>query len=643
MAKEVEKIATIIPENEYKSDLEVQVRYHLSKIPPQVKNKIKYSRTEIPNFKDKREEAEFKIQEFKRCMEGYNGMSPKMYFWFNYCVLRDPELGKIRPTYRTITRDWFDFIEEHQSRPDKRGIIAIKRRRVGASWMAAADVLHDCIFSPTTAMIGMNSKSEKDSRDLFKHVKYIYQNLPEWMRPLTAASDRRDYMEFSYHYDLEKQEVVAQKGLNTVKKGSQNWIVSVSPTDSGHEGSAYSKLIIDEAGKIPNLLTIWGYAKDCLMKPPRMVGQSLIFGTVGNIDKDGAGLREMWLKSEEYKFDKFFFGGYNAMDGMLDEFGNDLTEHAVRYIIYERDRLKNSPKQLAIEKQKYPLDEDDAFNQMREGGVGNILLIDEQITKLNINPPEMRKGWMRPKPDGGVDFVPNPDGKIVIYEMPDHSRLNGYQAGCDPADHDDTKKTKDVSNLALAIVAKPFGLDAPKLVAEYVDRPDKLDKFFEQSAMLLKWYNGTKVLIEDNRARMVNYFKEKYPELLPLVPKSIATAKQGVEMKHSVRMTEERKQQMMGLIEDNVDKYSQFIPSVRLLEEFKVFGDAHAEDDLAIAYGWALVMLQADKRAVQHRDAVENNRPKFHYEKDRFGRPILVTGNSNTIIKRTIPKHPLFR
>jgi hypothetical protein len=640
MAKEIEKIASIITENDFKPDLEIEVKYHLSKIPEQKKNTIKYKRVEYPTFRDKREEFLYQVEEFRRCREGYNGMSPKMYFWFNYCCLRDPELGKIRPEYRTITRDWFDFIEEHQSRPDKRGIIAIKRRRVGASWMSAADALHDCLFTQS-AMIGMSSKSEKDSRDLFKHIKYIYQNLPSWMRPLAAASDRRDYMEFSYHWDIDRNKVVSQKGLNTEKRGTQNWIVSLPPTDSGHEGAAYSKLVIDEAGKIPNLLTIWGYAQDCLMKPPRVVGQSLIFGTVGNIDGSGSGIKEMWEKSEEYRFDKFFFGGYNAMDGMIDEYGNDLTEHAVRYIIYERDRLKQSAKQLSNFRQKYPLNDVDAFNLNTDGGVGNIILINEQITKLNINPPETRVGWMRRNPDGGVDFVPNPSGKVIVYELPDHSRVNGYVAGSDPADADDSKKSKDNSNLALTIVAKPFGTDSPKLVLEYVDRPAKLDSFFEQSAMCLEWYNNTKVLIEDNRARMVNYFQTNYPKLLPLVPKSIATAKQGVEMKNSVRMTEERKQQMMGLMEDYIDKYCEFIPSISLLEEHKVFGDAHSDDDRAIAWGWSLVMLQADKRAVQHASDTLSNRPQAHFQ--RVGNLIQLVNTKGEPIRRlTLPKNPLF-
>jgi hypothetical protein len=629
MAKELKDNPHIIPANEFKEELEKQVQYYLSQVPPQDKNTIKYTHIVYPKFKDKREELDYQFEEIRRCKYGWNSMSGKMYFWFNYCYLRDPELGKIRPEYRTISRDWFNFIEEHQRQENKTGIVAVKRRRIGASWMAAADVLHDCIFNPYY-QVGMNSKGEKDSRDLFKHVKFIYQNLPDWLRPRSTASDRRDYMEFAaYNKDSHG---------NRIKEGLQSWIVSVPPTDSAHEGAAYSKLIIDEAGKISNLLTIWAFAQDCLMKPPKRVGLPIIFGTVGDIDKDGKGLKDMWDNAGVYKFDRFFFAGYNAMDGMLDEYGNDLTEHAIRYIVYERDRLKKVRRELEAFKQKYPLTIKDAFNQVTSGGVGNTILINEQITKLTYNPPESRTGWMRAKPDGGVDFVPNPDGKIIVYDLPDSKRVNGYLAGADPAEFDDLKKKagKDISDLALAIIAKPFGTDPPKLVLEYVDRPEKLDSFFEQTAMALKWYNNTKVLIEDNRARMVNYFKVNYPTLLPLVPKSIATAVGGIEMKYSVKMTEERKQQMMGLIEDHIDRYSEFIPSTKLLEQFKVFGDLHADDDLAIAFGWALVMLQADKRAVQTLEESLKNKISHSYQ--RMGNGIKIITPRNTTRRMTVPK-----
>lgn len=626
--KEKEDQAGIIPLNEYQDDLEKEVQYYLSTAQkPTFISKKRYTPNKYPEkFRDKREELDYQLEEVRRIIEGYDSLCGKGYGWLNYAKLRDPERGKISPEFRATQEGYFQKIESLQANPG-RGIVGFKRRRVGFSWMEGWDAEHDCITKPFY-QIGMNSKSENDSRLMFKNVKFIHQNLPDWLRPRATASDRRDFMEYAF---FEKDAMG-----NRIKKGIQSWISSVAPTDNAHEGQAYSKLIIDEAGKIVNLMNIWQYAEDCLRINTRRVGIPLIMGTVGQIDKDGKSLMELYMNNDAYSLDRFVFMGYNGL--IVDEFGNDLIEDAIRWVIYERFKMKAATKRVQMAfLQKYPLCERDAFSQVVDGGVGNIILINDQITKLYQNPPETRTGWMRAKPDGGVDFVPNPQGKIIVYELPDHKRVNGYVAGADPADSDDKKKKagKDISDLALAILAKPFGTEPPKLVLEYVDRPEKLDSFFEQSAMALKWYNNTKALVEDNRARMINYFKANYPHLLPLVPASILTAKGGFEMKNSITMTEVRKQQGMGLVEDHIDHYSTFVPSIRFLEQCKVFGDLHADDDLCMAYLLALVMLQADKKAVQLADQVQKT-PTYRLE--RVGNGLLRPSVSLVSNPRKIPR-----
>lgn len=635
MAKEFEQIASVIPENEYQPDLEKDVEYYFSIAEkPSILYKKRYTAHKIPEkFKDKREETEYFLEEIRRLIHGYDGLCGKGYGWINHAKIRDPERGKIIPQFRAKQEEYFKKIEELQQNKGS-GLVGFKRRRWGFSWAGAWDDEHDAMTKPFY-QIGMNSKSENDSRLLFRNVKFIHQNLPDQLRPRATASDRRDFMHYAY---FEKD-----ANGNKITKGIQSWISSVAPTDNAHEGQAYSKLRIDEAGKIANLLAIWGYAEDCLRLNTRRVGLPIILGTVGDIDKDGKGLMELYMNNKAYDLERFAVYGYHGL--VMDQFGNDLIKEAIRFIIYERKKLESATRKIReAYVQKYPLCEKDAFNHITDGGVGNVQLINTQIVKL-MNPIEKRIGFMRRKEDGGVDFVPDHNnGKVIVYSLPDQLRIHGYVAGADPADHDDAKLNKDTSELALAIVAKPFGLEPPRLALEYCDRPEKLDKFFEQAAMCLQWYNNCKVLIEDNRARMVNYFKEHYLYLLPLVPKSIGTARIGFEMKHSVRMTEERKQQMMGLMEDAIDKYSEFFPSIKLLEQHKVFADEHATDDLAIAWGWALVMLQAEKRIAKRSDGEEDpNKPNFHYEKIGQMIRMVTAAQPHPVAKIRLPRHPLFR
>ena len=637
--KEIDKVdhPDIIPLNERKPELEKLVAFHMTEIEvPRFISTKRYTSNVMPEkFSSKFERQEFEAEEIKRLINGYDGLSGKGYGWLNYAKIRALKGGKIVPQFRSAQEGYFRKMDELKNAAitggDVRGIVGYKRRRVGFSWMASWNIWHNCATTPFW-QVGMNSKGDVDSRRLFAFVKFMHQNVPAFLRPRASVADRRDYMEFAYWYDVIKKKVTASKGMNCEKRGLQSWILSLPPTDNAHEGQAYNELLIDEAGKQDNLLKNWSFAEDTLLDNTRRVGIPVILGTVGDIDKDGKGLMEMYLNSDSYSLDKFAYHGYNGL--IMDEFGNDMIEDAVRWIIYERDRRKNSSREVREAfVQKYPLNQRDAFNYVTSGGVGNIELINDQLIKLDINPPEKRVGWMRRKPDGGVDFVPNPDGKVIVYEIPDPNRANGYVAGLDGVDHDDKRKSRDNSDLGLAIIAKPFGVAPPRLCVEYVDRPMKVDSFFEQSAMILEWYNFTKVLIEDNRYRAVNYFKLHHPKLLPLVPKSLATAFKGaVEMKNSVTMTEERRQQMMGLIESNVDSYSEHNPSKRLYQQFKVFGDEHADDDLAIAYGWGLVLLQADRRPARSADELQKTvSTRLEWKNGRLTpmhneKPILMQG-----------------
>lgn len=608
MSKVKEEIPGIIPANEFKPELEKLVAYYTAKAKSETNLYFtKHHTRNIPpaRFKDKREELEYQIEEIRRIQEGYDGLCGKGYGWINYAQLRDPEKGKIFPTFRAKQEQYFQKIEALRRNPG-RGIIGYKRRRFGFSSMLAWDSEHDCSTIPFY-QIGMNSKTEASSRGLFKHVKFIHQNLPDWLRVKATASDRRDFMHYAWH----EKDVNGNK----ITKGMQSWINVVAPTDTAHEGEAYGKLYIDEGGKIVNLMNIWATGEDCLRLNTRRVGIPIIMGTVGDIDKDGKGLMELYLNSDAYDLDRFPVMGYHGL--ICDEFGNDMFEEAVRWIVYERERTKSaSMKVRQTFHQKYPLEDKDAFNQVRSGGVGDIQKINDQILNLMTNPPLRSLGQMRRKPAGGYDFVPDEvNGKIIIYERP-QPRVNGYSGMCDPVEDDDVKKSRDTSEIATTIVARPFNTAPAKLVAEFADRPMKLDEYYEQSAMLLEWY-GCKIQIEMNKGgwRMKKYFEDHYPHLLALAPVSGISAKGGVEWRIGVKMTADRKEQMKGLLEDYIDNWVKFIPSIKLLEQHKVFGDDHADDDVAVSWGWNLILVQSDKTVVKARNEAIANNPTIGFVK----------------------------
>ncbi len=606
MAEKEDKIG-VIPKAEYKEDLEIEVKLQTARAIHTAFPRVtkKYTHIEIPEFKnDKVTEKAWQLEEIRRCIQGYDGLPGKYYYAFNHCRIKHKLRGKIRPDFRAADLAWFKFLEKCQSETGT-GIVCIKRRQVGMSWKAAMDVLHDCTFN-REFQVGMNSKGDADSRNLFQKVKYTHRNVPDFLRPVASAVDRRDAMDFS---KIEKDEFGNRK-----RSGTESTIISVPPTATGHAGNQYRKLIMDEAGETELLEQIWANAEDCLMQETLRVGIPIIFGTMGETDKAGRGLKEFWQNNEIYNLQRFAFWGYNAL--IMDEFGNCDIEESIRWIVYNRKKKESGSKAVYNKFiQKYPLCEADAFLSIKGSGIGNPVLIAKRMLELSDNPPEKRIGRMRRNPDQSVDFVPDPNGKIVVFELPDKNRINGYHAGADPSDHSDVVKSRDVSNLALTIVAKPYGVEPAKLVLEYVDRPQNLDTWFEQAAMCLQWYNNTKALVEDNRARMVNYFKANYPTLLAMTPRGITSVKQGVELKYGIKMTAEKKEQMIGLIESYLDNYMQWIPSIRLLDECGNFGADHLDDDEIISFGWTLFLLQADKRPVTNANAPISDIPQVTFKK----------------------------
>ena len=640
---EIEDKIGVIKKADYIDELEAKVQYEVNKILskgelPRVTKK--YKQITIPDFgKDLLAKREWQMQEIERCKKGYDNLPGKYYFYFNHCNIKHKERGKIRPDFRTMDLEWFKFLERIQSTPGK-GIVSIKRRQVGMSWKASADVLYDCQFNRDFD-IGMNSKSENDSRNLFTKVKYIYRNQSDFLRVRTST-DRRDALVFAV-YDKD------EFGNNgKLIAGTESSIISTSPVATAHAGNQYKKLILDEAGETETLEGIWSNAEDCLMQETIRVGCPIIFGTMGQTDKAGLGLKEFWLNHKNYDLEQFAFWGYNEL--IMDDLGNDELFESVRWIIYTR-RKKEGGSRTVYNKfiQKYPLNETDAFLTISGSGVGNPIIINQQEINIMSNPPEARVGRMKligTEPH----FEPNPQGHVIIYELPKDLQ-NGYRGVLDPAEDDDVKKSKDSSDLGFTIAARPYGLLPMRLAVEYCHRPLKLEDAYVQFALLCKMYR-CKITIEMNKGgwRAFKWFEANYPELLELSPKAATNARGGVELKYGVRMTADRKNQMEGLLNEDIDNNCLSNPSIgfggmpskKMLAQYKVFGSDHEDDDLAVSYGWQLILNQSDKRAVKQHEALEAVRPIYGYQ--RVNGVIQIMNSKGESMNRVnLPNHPLFR
>ncbi|HEY0751373.1 MAG TPA: hypothetical protein VGD26_09460 [Chitinophagaceae bacterium] len=591
-----------IDKSYYLPELEEKVAHWMAITPDLPRNTIKHERIQIPVFESLEEKKAWVKEERRRCKYGHNGMCGTMYFFFNYCKMENLNHGKISPEYREADNQWFKYYETCKKSREW-GVICVKRRRVGMSWKVAAMSVHDAIFFKNRHL-GLNSKSDTDSQLLLLKIKFIFENLPEFFQIPTAQGYAKNRIVFGW-YETNPQT------KTKVAKGNQSDIWVVAPTDNAYEGRMLNMWICDEAGKIDNLRTMWTYTDDCLMQETRRVGMPIIFGTSGDVGKEGKDLKEMWKDSKIYRLKKYFFAGWNGL--AVDEFGNDLKEECIRWIIYRRHELAQAGDEslLNVFIQKYPLCIDDAFNYTNAAGIGYREKIQTQLHSLRENPAEVRKGFFRRNANEQVEFVPTPHGKCLVYEHPIEHLKNAYVAGVDPTDHDDTFES--ASDLSMYIIKRAQGTEPPKVVFEYTDKPEKAEDYYDQAIMALTYYNQCRALIENNRYRMIAEMDKKgYKHLLAFTPTGITRMFGAVSRTAGIRMTPAVKEYLRQLLQEYVNYHCGWIPSVELLEEFMIFGAKNT--DKAMAFGIALIYLKDDKRLVMD-DKKDDRLPQFGYKK----------------------------
>jgi hypothetical protein len=322
----------------------------------------------------------------------------------------------------------------------------------------------------------------------------------------------------------------------------------------------------------------------------------------------------MWQDSNVYRLRRFFFGGWMGM--LVDEYGNDRAEEVVRWIVYERKRRESLPGKFYSDfLQRYPLTAEEAFNQYSESGIGDIAKINRQYASLTDNPVKEKKGYFEMTEEGSVKFTASANGKVIMYEEPEPKSV--YVAGCDPADHDDA--LADSSDLSLHIIKKTDGLVGPKIVLEYVDRPNNLIDYYNQSYYALLYYNKTKCLVEKNRYRMISHFTANNWQNV------LATTPQGLTRMFAVRsnvigvhMNPDIKNYMKGIISDYVDSFVELIPSKQLLQEFIDFGARNT--DRVFSFGLALILLKEDKRKVSSSEVKKVPSYKYRIENGKVVR-----------------------
>lgn len=549
-------------------------------------------------------QQDWEFEQIRRCIEGHDGLPGKMYFYYHFCTIRNISGGFIRPDFRVPDIVWFHLLEscEWGNYNQGNGIICVKRRRGGFSWKQAADSLYDALFREGYR-VGMTSKDEIAAKDLMKKVYQMYDRLPPFIKHPWSNRTQESFL-----LARKEEDDLGQKTFS----GNESEIYCKAPTDSCFEGEQIGKMVIDEAGKIANLETIWSMGLPTLMEETKRVGIPILFGTAGEQEKVGVGQKAFWKNSDVYGMIKFFFPGWAGL--MSDKDGNDDIRSSVEWILKEREKIaKLEDDQKLLEFiQQYPLYSKEAFLSKGSVGIGNLRKISEQTEFLEESNQEQRKGSFRWGKDDEGEVVWEPrdihdiSGECIVYEHPKAGVH--YVAGCDPADHDYVQKGS--SNLSLYIMSKQRGTHAPRIVFSYTARPDNVDDYYDQAIMALKYYANTQVLIENNRYGMIKYFENTgFFSLLRPEPIQRQRMQRTPSKQVGIRATTKSIQELERCINHYTDDHCNLIPDIDLLKECTLYGEENV--DRVMAFGWTLVALEDDYISVEEQKRINSALPTY--------------------------------
>jgi hypothetical protein len=333
---------------------------------------------------------------------------------------------------------------------------------------------------------------------------------------------------------------------DSIEKGYQSEIMAITFKDNpdAARGKDATYVLLEEAGKFPNLEASYNATEPGLTAGKYMTGQIIIFGTGGDMEDGTVDFANMfynplsfnlfpvtniWDENAENTKCGFFHPVYMNMEGFYDSNGNSDKEGAAAYEQSVRDKIiKSSPNSsVAIQRrvQEYCNKPSEAFLTVNFNNLPIVelrnrlnMIVRENIHLIKGQPCWLLKGEdgiVRAKPDLKGELTPiwfhrpktqDTTGAVVVYENPVENAPRGlYKIGYDPYRQDLG------TSLASIIVYKGFhkySHSRNKIVAEYIGRPGDPDDVNRIAEQLAEMYN-TQVMYENEVTHVKTYFQRR--------------------------------------------------------------------------------------------------------------------------------------
>lgn len=553
--------------------------------------------TEYP--KNSKPYRDYWTEQYKRCVDGYTvgkyRITGDHYFFLNFYRMKtvdgEKKAGAGRteafPTFFAKQYEYFHYLEMCEYL--YKDCVALKSRGVGFSEIGACLGVRPFITTKGfTTIYTAYTESYVDTvlGKCWVQLNWLNQNTDGGMKRLRQKIDNIKHKRAS---------LVDSEGIEFGRMADIEGITADHPRKI--RGERVDRLLFEEAGSNPILSTSWTQGTALVELGGARVGIKIAWGTGGDMGPALAGLAKMFedplsagvLPYKNFYSDDgtaqytgFFIPAYEFMmrPGYVDNRGVTDTKRAKAF--YEEQRKLKSGERLLEYCSEYCFTPKEALLRQGENIFDSVLIADRitqiRVHKMGTSPHHIALLWDREDNDNSrnkVKAVSSPNSKILVYEEPkrdSESNIynNLYVAGIDSIDQGtgDSATQYDVSDFCIVVKRRIFGLNEPKYVCIYKDRPRDIREAYENAMKILVWYN-CKALLEHTKISILTYFREKKKDSLFMRrPKSsLGDIKKGNSAMIGVPATETIIKHGLELINNFVNDYCYGIDSDEMLEQ----------------------------------------------------------------------------
>jgi hypothetical protein len=507
--------------------------------PPEDLSKIK-TRAEWNMYPDsfKSKHVDYISREFDNWF--INNGTPTYITGHHYMYLQHTKIDVGHPDFREANRVFYIFWEACKADPRSFGMIYLKIRRSGFSFMSSS-VSVDTATLSRDSRLGIMSKTGKDAKKLFTDkVVPISNNYPFFFRPLQSGMDKpKTELLFSLPATRITKKNMTEIGKEEAEKGLDTSIDWQNTGDNSYDGEKLLFLIEDEAAKIERPDSIkegWRVRQTCLRLGQRIIGKCMMGSTCNALAKGGQNFKDLYEDSDPLNRNangrtksglyRIFIPMEWNYEGFIDEYGMPvfetpevpvvgvdgemITQGVIEYWNNEVASKKHDPEDLNEFYRQNPRTEAHAFRDEASDSIFNITKLYDQIDYNEATNVKkiLTTGsfyWKDGKKNTEVIWTPDRRGRFKVSWIPPKELQNKVAKrgdlfipmndsigifGCDPY---------DISGVVGGGGSKGalhgytiFNMsDAPsnEFFLEYIARPQTAEMFFEDIIMAL-WFYG---------------------------------------------------------------------------------------------------------------------------------------------------------